>query len=57
MRVEVKLPFSYQVVENKIVIPRTHQGIVLDIGYHGVLAQTGSSASSPGHSSEMQRQM
>lgn len=38
-RVEMKLPFSYQVVENKIVIPKTHHGMVLDIGYHGVLAE------------------
>lgn len=38
-RVEVKLPFTYQIVENKIVIPKTHHGLVLDIGYHGVLAE------------------
>jgi adenylate cyclase len=38
-RVEVKLPFSYQLVENKIVIPEMHHGMVFDIGYHGVLAE------------------
>lgn len=40
-RVEVKIPFSYQVIENDIVIPKLHQGTILDIGYHGVLAKLG----------------
>jgi len=38
-RVEVKIPFAYQVVENKIVMPQMHQGVILDISYHGVLAE------------------
>ena len=38
-RIEVKIPFSYQVLENKIVVPRLHRGTILDISYHGVLAE------------------
>jgi adenylate cyclase len=38
-RVEVKIPFAYHVVENKIVMPQAHQGVILDISYHGVLAE------------------
>lgn len=40
-RVEVKIPFRYQLVENKIVMPQVHKGTLLDIGYHGVLAELG----------------
>lgn len=39
LRVEVRIPFSYHVVENKIVMPQPHQGTILDISYHGVLAE------------------
>lgn len=38
-RLQVKMPFSYRVIENNIVIPRLYQGMVLDIAYHGVLAE------------------
>lgn len=38
-RLQVKIPFSYRVIENDIVIPRLHQGMILDIAYHGVLAE------------------
>ena len=38
-RVEVSLPFEYQVVEDKIVIPAKSKGVILDIGYHGALAE------------------
>ncbi len=38
-RVTVKLPMSYQLIQNDIVVPERHQGMILDIGYHGVLAQ------------------
>lgn len=38
-RVEVKLPFSYQLLDNKIVIPQRTAGVILDIGYHGFLAE------------------
>lgn len=38
-RVQVSLPFSYQVLEQKIVIPRVAKGVILDIGYHGVLVE------------------
>ena len=39
-RVTVKVPFSYRVIESEIALPRIHWGMILDIGYHGVLAET-----------------
>jgi len=41
LRVEVNMPFSYQVIENKIVMPQQMEGTILDIGYHGILAEIG----------------
>jgi adenylate cyclase len=38
-RVEVKIPFTYQLIENKIIMPQVHRGTLLDISYHGVLAE------------------
>jgi len=38
-RIEVKLPFRYHRIENKIVLPETHSGIIRDIGYHGMLLE------------------
>jgi adenylate cyclase len=38
-RVQVKLPFSYRMVVNQVVIPESREGVILDIGYHGVLAE------------------
>ena len=38
-RIEVKIPFSYQVVKSKIVVPQVYPGTILDISYHGVLAE------------------
>ena len=38
-RVEVKIPFTYQLITNKIVMPQMHQGTLLDLSYHGVLAE------------------
>ena len=38
-RVEVRLPFSYQLLEGKIVGPGRFPGVIRDIGYHGVLAE------------------
>lgn len=38
-RIEVRIPFTYQLVKTKIVVPQTHHGIILDISYHGVLAE------------------
>ena len=38
-RVPVKLPFSYRMVVNEVVIPEAKLGCILDIGYHGVLAE------------------
>jgi adenylate cyclase len=38
-RVEVTLPFSYQLVEEKIVMAETARGVIRDIGYHGMLAE------------------
>ena len=38
-RVQVKLPFSYRMVVNQVVIPENRAGLILDIGYHGILAE------------------
>jgi adenylate cyclase len=38
-RVELRLPFSYQLLEGKIVGPGRFPGVIRDIGYHGVLAE------------------
>jgi adenylate cyclase len=38
-RVPVRLPFSYRMVVNQVVIPENRAGLILDIGYHGVLAE------------------
>jgi adenylate cyclase len=40
-RVNVKIPFTYQVIQNNIVMPELHQGKLLDISYHGGLADLG----------------
>ncbi len=40
-RVKVKMPFVYHAVENKIVMPQSHNGTVLDLGYHGALTELG----------------
>jgi adenylate cyclase len=38
-RVEVKLPFTYQSIDDGIVLPETRSGTIRDIGYHGVLVE------------------
>jgi adenylate cyclase len=38
-RIEVKMPFAYQRIESKIVMPEVLRGTILDISYHGVLAE------------------
>ncbi len=38
-RVDVMLPMHYRVVQNDFIVPETYEGRVLDIGYHGVLAE------------------
>jgi adenylate cyclase len=38
-RVQVRLPFSYRMVANQVVIPESRTGLILDIGYHGILAE------------------
>ena len=43
-RVQVKLPFNYRVVANEAVMPESRMGCILDIGYHGVLAEITSPA-------------
>jgi len=40
-RVEVNIPFKYQLVMDKIVMPQVHQGMIRDISYHGILAELG----------------
>lgn len=39
-RVAVKVPFRYQIVRESVVIPHLYEGIIHDIGYHGVLIET-----------------
>jgi adenylate cyclase len=41
-RIAVNLPFSFQRLEKKIVVPERLPGTILDVGYHGVLADVGS---------------
>ena len=38
-RVDVKIPFAYHLVENNIVTPAVRNGTIMDISYHGVLAE------------------
>jgi adenylate cyclase len=38
-RVQVRLPFSYRMVANQVVIPENRAGLILDVGYHGILAE------------------
>jgi adenylate cyclase len=38
-RVKVNIPFAYQLVRNKIIMPERLHGTVLNIGYSGVLAE------------------
>jgi len=38
-RVEVQIPFTCQLVVNKIVLPPAYRGVIRDISYHGVLAE------------------
>lgn len=38
-RVDVRIPFTYQLIANGIVVPEPYQGTILDIGYYGVLAE------------------
>jgi adenylate cyclase len=40
-RVDVMLPMYFRLVENDFVVPEQHEGRVLDIGYHGILAEIG----------------
>ena len=38
-RIQVKLPFGYQIIENGIVFPEMRPGTILDLGYHGALLE------------------
>jgi adenylate cyclase len=38
-RVRVRLPFNYRMVVSDVVVPEARMGCILDIGYHGVLAE------------------
>jgi adenylate cyclase len=38
-RVQVKLPFNYRMVLGEVVVPEERMGMILDIGYHGALAE------------------
>jgi len=39
-RMEVKLPCTFNLIVNKIVMPRTVSATIRDIGYHGVLLES-----------------
>ena len=39
-RVEVKLSCSFNLIQNKFVMPKIISATILDIGYHGVLVET-----------------
>jgi adenylate cyclase len=38
-RVKVAIGFSYQVIHADITVPQVHRGVVLVMGYHGLLAE------------------
>jgi adenylate cyclase len=38
-RVNVALPFSYQVIQADVTMPQVHKGLVRVLGYHGLLAE------------------
>jgi adenylate cyclase len=38
-RVEVRIPFTYRTVLDKVVLPSQCTGVVLDIGYRGIFAE------------------
>jgi len=38
-RVVVNIPFTCQLVVNKIVMPQVYQGVIRDISYYGILAE------------------
>jgi adenylate cyclase len=39
-RVETRMPFEFERIRNKSVLPGVFHGTILDIGYNGVLAET-----------------
>ncbi|HEU0219568.1 MAG TPA: adenylate/guanylate cyclase domain-containing protein [Gallionella sp.] len=39
-RMEVKLPCSFNLIQNKIVMPQTFDATIRDIGYYGMLIET-----------------
>jgi adenylate cyclase len=38
-RVETRIPFTYQTMVDKIVMPTQHTGVALDVGYNGIFAE------------------
>lgn len=38
-RVNVGIPFSYQLIQTDVTMPEVHKGVVLVLGYHGLLAR------------------
>jgi adenylate cyclase len=38
-RVEVKVPFQYRQIEDKVIVPQQFHGMMADIGYYGILAE------------------
>ena len=44
-RAVTSIPFTYRLVVNGVVVPERRRGTILDIGYHGVLAEIGAAIS------------
>ena len=38
-RVDVSIPFTYQLLVDKIVTSQVHQGVIRNIGYHGIFSE------------------
>jgi len=38
-RIEVRLPFAYQLIDQGVVLPEVHSGTIRDLGYHGALIE------------------
>lgn len=51
-RVHVGIPFGYQVIQTDVTMPEVHKGVVLVLGYQGLLADTGQ-ALTPGQEIKM----
>ena len=44
-RAAASIPFTYRLIVNGVLVPEPRRGTILDIGYHGVLAEIGNAIS------------